>query len=39
MYRKGTLNNNADALSRWRELTSVSTAITETQTKVAMVEI
>ena len=39
VYRKGTLNNNADALSRRRELTSVSTAITGTQTKVAMVEI
>ena len=39
VYRKGTLNNNADALSRQRELTSVSTAITGTQTKVAMVEI
>eukprot|EP00731_Ephydatia_muelleri_P009604 Em0005g190a len=39
VYRKGTLNNNADALSRQRELTLVSTAITGTQTKVAMVEI
>ena len=39
VYRKGTLNNNADALSRRRELTLVSTAITGTQTKVAMVEI
>eukprot|EP00731_Ephydatia_muelleri_P033094 Em0025g50a len=43
VYRKGTLNSNADALSRLkrsiRELTPVSTAATGMQTKVAILEI
>ena len=42
VYRKGTLNSNADALSRRkesRELTQVLTAATGTQTKVVILEI
>ena len=41
VYRKGTLNSKADALSRLkesRELTPVSTAATGTQAKVAILE-
>ena len=42
VYRKGTLNSNADALSRWkesREPTPISTEATGTQTKVAILDI
>ena len=42
VYQKGTLNSNADALSRQkesRELTPISAAATRMQTKVAILEI
>ena len=38
MYLKGTLNSNADALSRRKESRPISTAATGTQTKVAILE-
>ena len=38
VYLKGTLNSNADALSRRKESRPISTAATGTQTKVAILE-